>query len=90
MYLNFLWCQCIIGFERDKQADGLAKNLSVIRLLKERNYGQTGVCYTKYISETGRLVEREDFEVDEDNPFVLTNGEDAASLVNQADGASPW
>lgn len=63
------WCQCILGFERDKQADGLGKNNSLIRLLKERNYGQTGVCYTKYISETGRLLERPDEEVNKGNPF---------------------
>ena len=84
------WCQCIIGFERDKQADGLAKNLSVIRLLKERNYGQTGVCYTKYVGETGRLLEREEHEIDEENPFSLTNGEDAASLLAQDGEKSPW
>ena len=84
------WCQCIIGFERNKQADGLGKNLSIIRLLKERNYGQTGVCYTKYINETGRLVEREDHEVDEEHPFTVTNGEDAASLLAQEGEARPW
>lgn len=84
------WCQCIIGFERNKQAEGEGKNLSVIRLLKERNYGQTGVCYTKYIPETGRLLEREDHEVDEQDPFSVTNGEEAASLVEQAKEGAPW
>lgn len=85
------WCQCILGFERNKQAEGEGKNLSLIRLLKERNYGQTGICYTKYVPETGRLLEREDHEVNEQDPFSVTNGEEAASLVEQAkDGGAPW
>lgn len=74
------WCQCIIGFERNKQADGEGKNLSVIRLLKERNYGQTGMCYTKYIPETGRLLEREEEEIDKDNPFVVTASGDLMEM----------
>lgn len=86
------WCQCILGFERNKQAESEGKNLSLIRLLKERNYGQTGICYTKYVQETGRLLERPEDEIDEKNPFALTNGEDAISLLeqNKDKESSPW
>ena len=81
------WCQCIIGFERNKQAEGGGKNLSLIRLLKERNYGQTGICYTKYVPETGRLVERTDEEVDEANPFSVTSSGDLMEM--EARDANP-
>lgn len=81
------WCQCIIGFERDKQAEGEGKNLSVIRLLKERNYGQTGMCYTKYVPETGRLLERTEAEVDEKDPFAVV-GEDAEYMESKENEGS--
>ena len=76
------WCQCIIGFERNKQAEGNGKNLSIIRLLKERNYGQTGVCYTKYESLTGRVLERTPDEVDEASPFTCM--EDVIAMEESA------
>lgn len=76
------WCQCIIGFERNKQADGNGKNLSLVRLLKERNYGQTGICYTKYEPHTGRLLERTAEEVDESDPFTCM--EDVIAMEESA------
>lgn len=68
------WSQLIIGFERNKQAEGDAKNYSLIRLLKDRKYGGSGITYTKYDPMTGRLTEREEHEVNKDDPFALTNG----------------
>lgn len=65
----------IIGFERNKQAEGEAKNYSVIRLLKDRKFGKSGIVHTKYTSETGRLIQREPHEIDEKDPFALSHGE---------------
>lgn len=63
--------QLILGFERNKQADGDARNLSQIRLLKDRNFGQTGLIPTKYNPVTGRLSQRTEEEYDHKNPFAL-------------------
>lgn len=63
--------QLMLGFERDKQAEGEAKNLSQIRLLKDRNFGQSGTIGTKYNPITGRLTERPEGEYDPKKPFVL-------------------
>lgn len=49
------WCQVIMGFERNKQAEGDAKHRSRVRLLKHRKYGTTGVIDTVYTPSTGRL-----------------------------------
>ena len=49
------WCQVIIGFERNKQAEGEEKHRSKIRLLKHRKYGTTGEVSTVYDTTTGRL-----------------------------------
>ncbi len=62
--------QLILGFERNKQGDGNNKNMSIIRLLKDRKYGRSGEIYTKYNTSTGRLTERTPDEVDKDNPFM--------------------
>lgn len=81
------YCQVILGFERNKQAEGDAKNYSLIRLLKDRKYGQSGCVYTKYIADTGRLVERTASEVDSDNPFVapgLFSEDDRATMESNA------
>lgn len=51
------FCQVILGFERNKQAEGDGKNLSKIRLLKDRKYGQSGYIHTQYTPETGKLSE---------------------------------
>lgn len=67
--------QLILGFERDKQGEGQAKNLSQIRVLKDRYFGQTGVVGTKYSPSTGRLTQRPDCEFDPKNPFKIV-GED--------------
>ena len=53
------WSHLMLGFERNKQAVGDLKHNSLIRVLKDRNYGNTGVIYTRYDTETGCLVERE-------------------------------
>jgi twinkle protein len=84
------WCQCIIGFERDKQAEGEGKNNSVIRLLKERNYGQTGICYTKYIPETGRLVERSEDEVDKSDHFRVVDEMEGVLAKDAEENKSPF
>ncbi|AHB30128.1 primase/helicase [Pseudomonas phage phiIBB-PAA2] len=67
------WCQLMIGFERNKQADGEEKHESRIRVIKDRNYGNTGLVFTKYNPETGRLVEREgsydEVPADDDTPI---------------------
>ncbi|QDH46721.1 putative primase/helicase [Aeromonas phage LAh_8] len=67
--------QLIMGFERNKQAEGDAKNYSQIRLLKDRNFGRSGIVPTKYDPLTGRLTERADHEYDPHNPFSVV-GED--------------
>lgn len=85
-----MWCQLIIGFERNKQAEGDAKNYSAIRLLKDRKYGKSGLVYTKYLAETGRLIEREKHEVDEKNPFALSNGVDETSIPGGNDDSKPF
>lgn len=53
------WSQLVMGFERNKNASGDDKHDSRIRVLKDRNFGQTGVVLTKYEVESGCLDERE-------------------------------
>lgn len=65
------YSQLILGFERNKQGEGDEKNLSQIRVLKDRNFGQTGIIPTKYDPATGRLTERPASEYDYANPFKL-------------------
>ena len=74
------WCQLIIGFERNKQADGDAKNYSVIRLLKDRKYGKSGIVHMKYVNETGRLLERNESEINPEGPFLLANEDYSAGI----------
>ncbi|MGL4994053.1 MAG: DnaB-like helicase C-terminal domain-containing protein [Bacteroidales bacterium] len=81
------WCQLIIGFERNKQAEGEAKNYSMIRLLKDRKFGRSGVVHTKYIVETGRLLQREEHEINPADPFKL-NDSDAPST--SGNGETPY
>lgn len=81
------YCQVILGFERNKQAEGEAKNFSLIRLLKDRKYGKSGCVYTKYNNNTGRLTERLSSEVDEDNPFTVpgaVSDDDRATMERNA------
>ncbi len=63
--------QLILGFERNKQGEGGDKNMSIIRLLKDRKYGRSGEIYTKYNPSTGRLTERCPDEVDKQAPFKV-------------------
>ena len=51
------WSQTILGFERNKQADGQMKHRSKVRLLKQRMYGTTGDIDTSYTPSTGRLLQ---------------------------------
>ena len=53
------WSHLMLGFERNKQADGDDKHNSLIRVLKDRNYGNTGIVYTRYDVGTGCLVSRD-------------------------------
>lgn len=62
------WSHLMLGFERNKQADGDQKHNSLIRILKDRNYGNTGVVFTKYDVATGCLVEREPDNVTLEGP----------------------
>lgn len=77
--------QLILGFERNKQADGDDKNLSQIRILKDRNFGQTGIIATKYCPVTGRLTQRSEEEYDPKNPFSSGGGgeEEAGDRVER-------
>lgn len=70
------YAQLIIGFERNKHAEGDQKNISKIRLLKDRNYGNTGWITTKYDVDTGKLSEIKESDLtgaqggeDDDKPF---------------------
>lgn len=53
------WGQVIMGFERNKQAEGNMKHRSKVRLLKHRKYGTTGFIDTAYQVDTGRLLQVE-------------------------------
>ncbi|MGL5013722.1 MAG: hypothetical protein ACRC6V_05445 [Bacteroidales bacterium] len=66
--------QLILGFERDKQAEGDDKSLSQIRVLKDRNFGRTGLVPTIYNPLTGRLTERPEGTYDHKNPFSSAGG----------------
>lgn len=66
--------QLILGFERNKQGEGDEKNLSQIRVMKDRYFGQTGVVGTKYDMQTGRLTQRPDHEFNAKAPFKLVGG----------------
>jgi len=53
----------VIGLERNQQAEGDEANTTVIRILKNRYTGETGVTsHLHYNKDTGRLTEV-------DNPF---------------------
>lgn len=48
----------VIGLERNQQADGQERDLTHLRVLKNRFSGDTGpACYLHYSHETGRLSE---------------------------------
>ncbi len=70
------FCQVILGFERNKQAEGQAKNVSKIRLLKDRKYGQTGYIHTEYMPETGKM-----------NEFIPDEEYEAAEAASDAEAA---
>lgn len=77
--------QLILGFERNKQAEGDSKNLSMIRLLKDRNFGQSGVIPTKYCPVTGRLSQRQDHEFNPEDPFNWPNEEAPSDTPSNSD-----
>ena len=66
--------QLILGFERDKQAEGDDKSLSQIRIMKDRNFGRTGIVPTVYNPLTGRLTQRPEGTYDPKNPFSSSGG----------------
>lgn len=48
----------VIGLERDQQAEGNDRNITSVRILKNRFTGETGIsCRLEYSKETGRLKE---------------------------------
>lgn len=51
------WAQLMLGFERNLYAEGEAKHYSKIRVLKDREDGQTGFINTRYNPDTGALEE---------------------------------
>ena len=63
----------VIACERDQQAEE-GSNITQIRLLKNRPFGDVGACgHAKYHSDTGRLLPH-DFEPQQDvNPFEDDN-----------------
>lgn len=54
------WCQVILGFERNKQAEGTEQHLSMIRQMKNRKYGGTGTVDTIYNPITNGIIQREE------------------------------
>ncbi len=60
----------VLGLERDQQGNGDERNITVVRVLKNRYSGQTGVATAvRYTEETGRLTEYDlsgRFDEDED------------------------
>lgn len=82
--------QLILGFERNKQGEGDDKNLSQIRVLKDRYFGQTGIIPTKYDPNTGRLTQRPDSEYDPKNPFSLHSGEEEGGAAVEKDTSKPF
>lgn len=82
--------QLILGFERNKQAEGDAKNLSQIRLLKDRNFGQTGVVGTTYNPVTGRLTQRRDDDFDPKDPFKIPGDSDDESQPDSSGSDRPF
>lgn len=58
------WSQVILGFERNKHAGDEEKHNSRIRLIKDRMYGNTGICHTRYDVPSGCLYDRPDGEDD--------------------------
>lgn len=67
--MNIRYAQNIIGFERNKHAEGDEKNLSRLRLLKDRNYGQTGYIHLKYDINTGKMDEFDPEQVSGESEF---------------------
>jgi twinkle protein len=68
------WSQGMWGFERNKQAEGDEKHNSILRYIKDRNYGNTGLIHTRYDPDTTRLLVRQGDEArlaesDDDEPF---------------------
>lgn len=58
------WSHVMLGFERNLYAEGDYKHYSKIRVLKDREGGNTGFINTRYDPDTGRLEEH-----DEDIPM---------------------
>ncbi|MFW3388124.1 UNVERIFIED_CONTAM: hypothetical protein RF648_19230, partial [Kocuria sp. CPCC 205274] len=83
--------QLMLGFERNKQAEDLNKNLSQIRLLKDRNFGQSGTIGTEYNPVTGRLTERSPERYDPKNPFTIpVDGDDESETKIPVDKDKPY
>lgn len=72
----------VIGLERNGQADNeIERNITTLRLLKNRITGETGPCaYLRWSRDTGRLTEIEDFNAVQEliNP---TNGLNNQGIV---------
>lgn len=71
------WSQGMWGFERNKQAEGADKHNSILRYIKDRNFGNTGLIHTRYDTDTSKLIQRVGDEV-----RLAEDGEDDDSVFN--------
>ena len=64
----------MIALERNQQADDpIEANTTVLRVLKNRYTGDTGIAaYLHYDNETGRMTEIDRTEQEEDNEYDQT------------------
>ena len=73
------WSQGMWGFERNKQAEGDEKHNSILRYIKDRNFGNTGLIHTRYDGATSKLIQRqgdEAFLAEDDEPMDKVFGND--------------
>lgn len=73
----------VIGLERNGQADNESeRNITTLRLLKNRITGETGPCaYLRWARDTGRLSELEDFNAVQEL-IESTKGLNSKPIVN--------
>jgi twinkle protein len=67
---------CIISLERNQQDEDI-KNFSQLRLLKDRDLGDTGLCdVLQYHPDTGRLLasDHNPFDMEKQSPFEKKKG----------------
>lgn len=70
------WSQGMWGFERNKQAEGEEKHNSILRYIKDRNFGNTGLIHTRYDVSTSKLVQR----VGDEQRLIEDDGEEGDGI----------